>query len=421
MEKNIGEKKQYSLSTKILFAMLFGAIFGLLLKFLSPHLLFLEKYFTDGILQIGGAIFLNLMKMLVAPLVLVSIVCGICSLDNFKALGRIGTKAITLFILTTVIGVILALFFANISHIGVGMHLPLANGFNSGQVPTIQQFLINLFPSNAFAALSEGNVLQIIVFALLFGVAINLAGEHGARINSWLVDIDAVLMKLIMLVMRFAPYGVFCLIAILFAKMGGQLLIQVLNYLLVVVFVLVLHSVFVLGSFLYSARLNPITFFRKMGDVFLFAFSTSSSNATLPLAIEAVEDRLGLNEMISSFVLSLGININKNGTAIMQGVATVFIAHAYGIELSMATYLAVILTTTLAAISTAGVPSVGVVALIVVLKQAGLPLDGIALIIGVDRILDMMRTSVNVIGSTALACVIGKTENKLDMDKYRGL
>lgn len=412
------KKNKLNLSTKILIAMVLGAIVGLALKIL-PQSAQVNEWLVNGVLQIGGAVFINLMKMLVVPLVLFSLICGVSSLHSLQTLSEIGLKTLLWFFLTTIIAIILALFFANIFNVGVGMHLPATTNFHPGSVSSLKQFIIDIVPSNPIAALSQGNMLQIIVFAILFGLAINVSGEYGKRIALFFNDLNAIFMKLVFMLMETAPYGVFCLIAVLFAQMGWQILLQLLNYFLVVLFVLLVHT-FVVYSILLRvlARLNPLTFFRKMFATMLFAFGTSSSNASLPLTLETVENKLGVKNSVASFVISLGININKNGTAIMQGVATVFIAHAYGISLSLVSYLMIIFTATLAAAGTAGALSTGILMLIIVLKQVGLPIEGIALIIGIDRFLDMARTAVNVTGNAVVACIVGKFEKCLDLHKY---
>lgn len=408
----------HKLTSQILIAMGLGTICGLLIKIL-PSDFALTSFLVDSVFSSGGTIFINLIKMLVVPVVLISLVCGICSLDDIKKIGDIGIKTITLFILTTIAAITLAIIITSLLAIGHGMHFPTLTQIQTHDIPSLQQFIVDIFPSNPFQALTNGNILQIIVFALFLGFAINLAGEPGKRIATIMHDLNKVVMKAIMLVMRITPYGVFCLIAFLFAKLGFGLILQLLNYFLTVILVLVVHTLLVYPVLLkFFAKLSPQQFFKKFYGVMLFAFSVSSSNATLPLAMETTEHKLGVDNTITSFVLSLGINMNKNGTAIMQGVATIFIANAYNVDLGLVGKLMVILTTTLASISTAGAPSIGILALAMVLKQVGLPIEGIAVILSIDRFLDMLRTSVNVAGNAVIACIISRQENKLDLNTF---
>lgn len=407
------------LTLRILFGMIAGAIVGIILQ-LFPESWNVNAYITDGILNVGGTIFINFMKMLVVPIVLVSLTCGICSLDDIKRIGSVGWKSLILFIITTVIAIILALIFANLFNLGVGEHLNTAvSNIKPGNVPTLTDMLLNIVPANPIKAMADGDMLQIIVFAVLLGIAINISGNSGKRVVDLLKDFNTVIMRMIMMLMNFAPYGVFCLVAILFAKFGFDVLEGLLDYFLTVLLVLVVHTIFTYGLLLkFFCKLKPAIFFRKMYAVILFAFSTSSSNASIPLTLETTEKKLGVSSVISSFVIPLGINLNKNGTAIMQGVAAIFIANAYGINIGFMGNVIIVITATLASIGTGGVPSVGIMALVVVLKQLGIPIEGIALILGIDRLLDMARTTVNVIGNSVIACVVGKSENELNSEVY---
>ena len=283
----------------------------------------------------------------------------------------------------------------------------------------MKEVLINIFPDNPVKAMAEGNMLQIIVFALLFGLAISKAGEHGARVKQFFDDINEVIMQMVHILMDLAPYGVFCLLAALFAEIGLGVLGSLASYFFSVVAVLLIHAVLVYGGLLtLLGRLNPVLFLQKMRPVQLFAFSTSSSAATLPVTLDIVQHRLGVDKSVASFTVPLGATINMDGTAIMQGVATVFISQAYAIDIGLSGYLTVIATATLASIGTAGVPGVGLIMLAMVLQQVQLPVEGIALIIGVDRLLDMLRTAVNVTGDATVSCLVAKSENALDEEIY---
>ena len=282
--------------------------------------------------------------------------------------------------------------------------------------PPLKDIIVGLVPTNPIKAMAEGNMLQVIVFAILLGVAIAKCGPAGERVRASLVDWNEVIMRLIMMLMLIAPAGVFCLMLSLFSNMGFAAIGDLIKYFMTVAGVLVLHFLLTYSLLVrFVANLNPISFYRDFSPVMAYAFSTSSSNATLPITLETVERRLGVKNEIASFTVPLGATINMDGTAIMQGVATVFIAQAYGIDISMTGYLMVVLTATLASIGTAGVPGVGLITLALVLQQVGLPVEGIALIIGVDRLLDMMRTAVNVSGDAAVSAIVARSEGKLDL------
>jgi Na+/H+-dicarboxylate symporter len=374
---------------------------------------------VEGVFYIGGAIFMASLKLLVVPLVFVSLVCGTAALDDIGRLGRIGGKTLGLYLLTTAIAITLALVAARVVQPGAGLELPSDLSFAAKQAPGLAETLVNIFPSNPIRAMSEGNMLQVIVFAALFGFAMTLSGAPGRRLLEFFQDANAVVLRLVTVLMEIAPYGVFCLLAKIFAQQGFSAIIQMFSYFCVVLGVLVLHGLVTYPLLLTSlGRLDAMTFARKMRAPISFAFSTASSNATLPVTLETAEDRLGVNNKIASFTIPLGATINMDGTAIMQGVATGFIAQAYQIDLSMADYLMVVLTATLASVGTAGVPGVGLVMLAMVLKQVNLPVEGIGLIIGVDRLLDMVRTAVNVTGDVAVTCIVAKSEGELSEDVY---
>lgn len=409
----------HNLTKKILIAMFAGIILGLAFNAL-PSTSFVNDYLTDGLLDFGGKVFINILKMLVVPIVFVSLVCGTFSLDKSLNIGKIAGRTVALYFLTTAIAITLALIVSHLFNIG-GQFTPgkLDAPFNPQQAPSIKQTLLNIFPSNPIQAMAEGNMLQIIVFAMLFGIAITWSGESGERMKQFFKDLDAVIMNLVSIVISVAPYGVFCLVTKVFAANGFPLFFDLGSYFITVIVVLLLQLFFVYGALLkLFAGLNPLPFFRKMLQAAVFAFSTSSSNASIPVVLNTVEKKMGVKESIASFVIPLGATINMDGTAIMQGVATVFIANAYNIHLSLVAFLKVILTATLASIGTAGIPSVGLITLMMVLIQVGLPVEGIALIIGIDRILDMVRTAVNVSGDAMVACVIGASQKQLDQTTY---
>jgi Na+/H+-dicarboxylate symporter len=411
-----------TLTRNILIGMLSGLVLGGVLNTLGP-IEWLQTYFLGGVIEVGSRIFMASLKVLVVPLVFVSIVCGTASLDDIKKLGRIGSKTMILYTATTALAIALAIIVALLVSPGVGLNIELSQAtFAAGQTPPLIDVISNIFPSNPFDAMVKAEMLQIIVFAALFGVALTMTGAAGKRISSVFNDLNEVILQMVLILINFAPIGVFCLLTKTFATQGFSAILPLAKYFFVVLGVLFLHSIVVYGSMLkFLSGLSPITFIRQYKSVPIFAFSTASSNATLPVNLEVVEHKLGVPNTIASFTIPLGATINMDGTAIMQGVATVFVAQVYGVDLGMADYLMVILTATLASIGTAGVPGVGLVMLAMVFKQVNLPVEGIGLIIGVDRLLDMVRTAVNVTGDAVVSCIVAKSEGQLDLKKFNSI
>ncbi|PCI36479.1 MAG: dicarboxylate/amino acid:cation symporter [Elusimicrobia bacterium] len=403
-----------SLTNQVLISMIVGLVVGVTLKQLGPPA-FLQAWLVEGLLLVGGKIFLASLKLLVVPLVFVSLVCGTASLDDIKKLGRVGGKTLGLYLATTAAAISLAVVVAIAVAPGAGFELSTTATFEAKPAPPLSETFIAIFPTNPIKAMADGNMLQVIVFSILFGIALCISGSPGKRIADVFQDLNKVLMKLVMMIMMLAPYGVFCLITKVFAEQGFGAILPLIKYFLVVVLCLAIHAGITYPTLLKTlAGLNPITFFKNARSPLLFAFSTASSNATLPVTLETARDKMGVDNTISSFTIPLGVTINMDGTAIMQGVATVFIAQAYGIDLTINDYVMVVVTATLASIGTAGVPGVGLIMLAMVLKQVGLPVEGIGLIIGVDRLLDMMRTAVNTAGDLTVTCIVGRSERQLD-------
>jgi Na+/H+-dicarboxylate symporter len=405
---------QSSLTVRILIGMGAGFAVGLALNLAGiegrAH-----EILVEGVFHAGGAIFLAALQLLVVPLVFVSLVCGTASLDDVSKLGRVGGRTLVLYLGTTATAVTLALSAALLVQPGRGFQLDTDTTFQAPVAPSLADTIIDLFPTNPVEAMAEGNMLQIIVFALLFGLATATAGQRGRRILTVFEDLNEVVMRLVMILMRIAPYGVFCLIAKVFAVQGLAAIAPLAKYFVVVLGVLLLHAIATYPILLrLLAGLSPLRFYRKMREPLVLAFSTASSNATLPVTLRTVEQRLGVHNQIASFTVPLGATINMDGTAIMQGVATAFIAQAYGIDIGVSGYLMVVVTATLASIGTAGVPGVGLVMLAMVLRQVDLPVEGIGLILGVDRLLDMLRTAVNVTGDAAVSCIVARSEGQLD-------
>ncbi len=407
-----------SLSAKIFIAMIMGAIVGFILNF-SGNPEWSQVWLIDGVFRVVGQIFISLLKMLVVPLVFVSLVCGSSSLSDPKMLGRVGGKTIALYLLTTAIAVCLALGSAVIFKPGIIDQQLAPVATQIAEATPFTQVLIDMVPTNPVAAMADGQMLPIIFFAVLLGISITLSKEIGVRVANWFHDMNAIIMKLVTLVMKFAPYGVFALIAILAATSSADSFAALGKYVGLVFAVLLIHALVVYPTILsLLGRLSPIKFLLKLKALALFAFTTASSNATIPVTLETVEKRIGVSNKIASFTVPLGATINMDGTAIMQGIATGFIAQYYGIDLTMSQYLMVVVMVILASIGTAGVPSVGLVVLAGVLSQVGLPAEGIALILGVDRLLDMTRTVVNITGDSMVTTIVAKSEGELDLDVF---
>lgn len=415
-----------SLTNRILIAMVAGILLGSLISLVShsaaaPEFLrtLLDEYLVGGLFDVIGRIFVASLKLLVVPLVFVSLICGSSSLGTSSRMGPIAGKTLFFYLITTALAVTAALTFAVLIGPGNGVVLAAEAVYQPAESPLLTDVLVNIFPSNPVQAMAEGKMLQIIVFALLFGFAISRAGEPGRRIASFFRDMEAVVMKMVEILMSLAPYGVFALLAKLFATLGIGAILDLAAYFFTVLSVLLFHALVVYSLLLKGLTgLSPAILLSKMRPVWAFAFSTASSGATIPVTLRTVERRMGVHNSVAGFTVPLGATINMDGTAIMQGVATVFIAEVYGVDLSMAGYLTVILTATLASVGTAAVPGVGLITLAMVLTQVGLPVEGIALIIGVDRLLDMVRTAVNVTGDSVVSIIVANSEKQFDKNVF---
>ncbi len=416
----VATMKADSLTMRILTGMLAGLVLGVVCNWLDLEKdSLLQIFLIDGLFDIGGKIFIASLKLLVVPLVFVSLACGASNLADGASMGRLGGKTVAMYMITTGIAISLALFVAIIIEPGVGFNLAEGSSFVAKHAPSIKQVIIDIVPTNPVRSMSEGKMLQVILFAILIGVAIGKCGESGQRVRGFLNDWNDVIMRLVLMLMNVAPYGVFCLMVTLFAKMGFEAFGNLLIYFFCVVLALLLHFMGTFSLFLTMlGRISPVQFFQRMYPVMLYAFSTSSSNATIPVTLDTVEKKLGVKNEVASFTIPLGATINMDGTAIMQGVATVFISQAYNIDIGLTGYLTVIFTATLASIGTAGVPGVGLITLALVLEQVGLPVEGIALIIGVDRLLDMIRTAVNVTGDAMVSTLVAKSEGMFDQQLF---
>ncbi|MEM6484432.1 MAG: dicarboxylate/amino acid:cation symporter [Pseudomonadota bacterium] len=414
-----------TLTNKILLAMAAGIVTGSGLNLLGQVAgtgVFhgaVDGYLINGVLDVVGRVFVASLKLLVVPLVFVSLVCGASSLGDSSRMGPIAGKTLLFYLATTAMAVTAALLIAVPIAPGGSVELGAAASFTPSPPPPLKEVLVNIFPSNPIRAMADGEMLQVIVFALLFGYSVSQAGDAGQKVSAFFVDLEGVIMRMVAVLMELAPYGVFALLARLFADMGVSAILDLAAYFLTVLGVLLLHGILIYSFLLKSLTgLPPKVLLSKMRSVWAFAFSTASSGATLPITLKTVEKKLGVSNSVAGFTVPLGATINMDGTAIMQGVATVFIAQVYGVELSVGAYLSVILTATLASIGTAAVPGVGLITLALVLEQAGLPVEGIALIIGVDRLLDMVRTAVNVTGDATAAVIVSHSEKQLDEEVF---
>lgn len=399
-------KKKLSLAVQIFLALGLGIIAGIV--FLSVGRADLAVNYVKPF----GTIFLNLIKFIVVPIVLSSIICGVISMKDIRKVGAIGGKTVLYYSLTTACAIAVGLLIANCFK---GFFQPLATTDLSFEVSTQTNFmdtLVGIFPSNAISPMLEANMLQVIVIALLFGFGIIIAGEKGeplAQVVSSLSDVSMIIMDLIL---KLSPIGVFCLITPVVAENGTKILGSLAMVLLTAYISYVIHMIVVYSSTVkFLGNVNPIIFFKEMASAMAFAFSSASSVGTLPLNLECTQ-KLGAKKDVASFVLPLGATINMDGTAIYQGVCSVFIAACYGIDLSLSQMLTIVLTATLASIGTAGVPGSGMVMLAMVLQSVGLPVEGIALVAGVDRIFDMGRTVVNITGDAACTIIVSNLEDK---------
>ncbi|GIN62113.1 sodium:dicarboxylate symporter [Robertmurraya siralis] len=405
-----------SQTKKILIGLGLGAIVGLVVNFLGQEIFQYTDTYLFGPL---GTIFINLIKMLVVPIVFFSIVLGVAGLGDPKKLGRIGLKTISYFLLTTAIALTIGIMLALVVQPGAGGGFDLSITESEGQqfvdaeAPPFIDTLLNMIPTNPVLAMAEGDMLQIIVFSVFIGFALTVLGDKTRGVLNLMEQGNEIMMYLVNLVMKTAPYGTFGLIASAIGSQGFAAFKAMGLYFVVVLGALLLHSILTYGgTVLFLAKRNPVQFFTGFFPAMTVGFSTSSSNATLPVSMETAQKNLKVPESISSFVQPLGATINMDGTAIMQGVATIFIAQVYGVELTVVQIITVILTAVLASVGTAGVPGVGLIMLAMVLSSVGLPAEGIALIIGIDRLLDMTRTAVNITGDAACAVYIAETEKK---------
>ena len=418
----VKEKKKLGLTTKIFISLIAGAIVGIALNMFAADVDFVQNVLVNGVFYVVGQGFIRLMQMLVVPLVFCSLICGATAIGDSKTLGKVGVKIIGFYIFTTMMAVAVAL--------GIGLLIKPGMGLDMSQIQTAEvtassdsvsfaETLLNIIPKNPIGALANGEMLQVIVFALIIGVILAKLQDKTQLVTNFFQQGNDIMMEMTMMVMGLAPIGVFCLISKTFAGLGFSAMVPMFKYMGAVLLALFIQCCGIYQILLaLLTRLNPLRFLKKFAPVMGFAFSTATSNATIPMNIDTLEEKIGVNRRISSFTIPLGATINMDGTSIMQGVAVVFVAQAFGIQLTPADYLTVIATATLASIGTAGVPSVGLVTLAMVFDSVGLPVAGIGLIMGIDRILDMARTAVNITGDAVSTTIVAHQDGALNKSVF---
>ena len=415
-------KKKIGLSTQIFIALLIGALFGVVIHYWIPSSYIKDTVIVEGVLYVVGQGFIRLMQMLVVPLVFCSLICGSMAIGDTKTLGKVGVKTIGFYLVTTALAVCVALGSALLINPGRGLDMDAVQKgtvSSTTEATSLVDTLLNIIPKNPVQSMANGDMLPIIVFALFVGIMLAKLGTRGSVVANFFSQFNDVMMEMTMAIMKIAPIGVFCLIARTFATVGFSAFAPMLKYMGNVTLALAIQCLVVYQILLFVfTRLNPFKFIKKFLPVMGFAFSTATSNATIPMSIDTLSKKMGVSKQISSFTIPLGATINMDGTSIMQGVAVVFIAQAYGIPLTMGNLATVVVTATLASIGTAGVPSVGLVTLAMVLNSVGLPTEGIALIMGIDRILDMIRTAVNITGDAVCTTIVCHQEGSLNREVF---
>lgn len=407
--------KKLNLTNRIFIGLISGIILGIILHNFA-EIPFIKTYVIDFVFHFMGNIFIRSIRMLVIPLVIFSLILGASGIEDISKLGRIGIKTLIFYLGTTSIAIIISLFVGNFINPGLGVKLSAIENtpITISQSKSFVQILLGMIPVNPIESMAKGEMLSIITFSIIIGVAISLLNDKIPVVKKIISELNIINLKLVEMVMLLAPFGVFGLIAQTFATLGYAAIIPIFKYLLAVVIALLLHALITYqGLLVFVAKYNPLTFLKKFSPVMVLGFSTSSSAACLPSSLKTMEEDFGVSNTVAAFTLPLGNTINMDGTAIMQGIATIFIAQVYGIDLTMGNYITIILTATLASIGTAGVPGVGVIMLGMVLTEIGLPLEGIGLVMGIDRVVDMFRTAINVTGDAVCTLVIAKTENNI--------
>lgn len=392
---------------KIVIALVLGMIAGYLL---GPYAAYLK---------VVGDLFLRLINMIVIPLVFSSMTVGVTSIHDPQKLGRVGIKTLAVYMSTMVIAILFALAFGMLIKPGAGLELKSASVLKIEELPSIGKIFLDMIPSNPIQSMSSGNILQVIVFSIFFGLAINFAGTKGKPVLQLLEAVSDVMLRLTSIVMEFAPFGVFAIMAWVSGTFGLEVLVQLAKFLLTYYLCGCVHILIVFcGILWFLARLKPRNFFLGSTDALLVAFSTCSSSATLPVMMHCAQANLGVPKQISSFVLPLGSTFNMNGAAMFQGMAAIFVAQAYGIDLTLQQIILITVTATLAAIGAAGVPGSSLIMLSLVFNSVGLPMEGIGILLGVDRLREMFSTMMNVMGDLVAAVYVAKSEGELNEQMY---
>lgn len=413
--------KKLGLTTIIFISMILGGITGIIFHYFIPSGFVKDTLFINGIFYVIGNGFLRAMQMLVVPLVLCSLICGSMSIGDTKKLGKVGVKTVLFYLVTTALAITVAICVAKVINPGVGADISAIESAETtiADKTSIADTLLNIIPKNPIQSLAEGNMLQIIFFALIIGIILAKLGDKVETVSNFFNQFNDIMMEMTMIVMKFAPIGVFCLISKTFANIGFDAFAPLLKYMLSVFIALGIQCFIVYLALLkIFTGLNPIKFIKKFLPVMAFAFSTATSNATVPLSIDTLQKKIGVSKKISSFTIPLGATINMDGTSIMQGVAVIFVSQIFNIPLTPIDYLTVIATATLASVGTAGVPSVGLITLSMVFTSVGLPVEGIALIMGIDRILDMSRTAVNITGDAVCTTIVAVQDKSFDRNVF---
>ena len=412
--------KKISLGNWILIGMILGFIVGLILNFWVKDPFIKDIVLIDNVFYIGGTVFIKLMKMLVVPLVFCSIVVGVASISDIRKICKIGGTTILIYLLTTALAITIALLIAGIIKPGEGLNMAGLAQANLTATQSMADTLINIIPDNPINSLAAGDMLPVIIFGVLIGIILAKLREETKTVNKLFEEGNTIMMEMTSIVMKFAPIGVFCLMAKTFAGLGFGGLMPLLKYIGCVLLGLAIQAFIVYPSIMVIlTRLNPIKFFKRFISVMFFFFLSSTSNATIPLNMEKLSE-MGVSRDISSFTIPLGATINMDGTAIMQGCAVMFAAQAYGIDLGTSALITVVFTAVMASVGTAGVPSVGLITLNMVFNSVGLPVDAIGIIMGIDHLLDMFRTAVNVTGDAICTIIVSFRSKALDLDVFNG-
>ena len=404
-----------SFTKKIIYAMVLGIFFGIILNLFNQDS-YITSFIISNILTAASDLFISALKLIIIPLIFFSIVCSIISMSDDISLTRLGIKTLSLYIFTTIIAISLGLFFSSY----ISYQPILSSSIENTASTNSLESKVDIFPDNIFKSLIEGNIIHLLIFSILIGISASRIKEKIHTFIQYFHNFNEVINELVKIIISFTPIAVFCILSKTFATQGLETLMPLMSYFLTVVFVLIIHFFITFSLLLnFFTKLSALKFFKNIKDVIIFSFSTSSSSASIPFTLKTAEEKCGIDKSIGTFTIPLGATINMDGTAIMQGCATFFLANLYGIDLGFYEILTIVATATLASIGTAGIPSAGIIMLTVIFTQIGIPLEGITLLLGVDRLLDMMRTSVNVSGDICISCIVADSENKINHEVFK--